>query len=67
MIERIQTFADDEGSRCSRWPSVGWRRCRPGSVIAGATSIEQVLGNVDAGLWVPTLEELDLLRTITAG
>ena len=29
-----------------------------GSVIAGATSVEQVQGNVAAGLWSPTAEEL---------
>jgi aryl-alcohol dehydrogenase-like predicted oxidoreductase len=37
-----------------------------GSVIAGATSVEQVQQNVAAGLWEPTAQELEELRQITA-
>ena len=35
------------------------------SVIAGATTPEQVRANVAAGAWVPTDDELAELRTIT--
>jgi aryl-alcohol dehydrogenase-like predicted oxidoreductase len=34
-------------------------------VIAGATSAEQVAGNVAAGSWRPTAEELQKLDEIT--
>ena len=34
-----------------------------GSVIAGATSVEQVRQNVAAGLWAPSGEDLDELLT----
>jgi aryl-alcohol dehydrogenase-like predicted oxidoreductase len=37
-----------------------------GSVIAGATSVQQVQQNVAAGLWEPTAEDLEELRQITA-
>jgi aryl-alcohol dehydrogenase-like predicted oxidoreductase len=37
-----------------------------GSVIAGATSVQQVQQNVAAGLWEPTEEDLEELRQITA-
>ena len=37
-----------------------------GSVIAGATSVEQVRANVEAGLWEPSDEDLDELRSLTA-
>jgi aryl-alcohol dehydrogenase-like predicted oxidoreductase len=37
-----------------------------GSVIAGATSVQQVQQNVAAGLWEPTEEDLAELRQITA-
>ena len=36
-----------------------------GSVIAGATSAEQVKQNVDAGLWVPSGDDLEALLEIT--
>jgi aryl-alcohol dehydrogenase-like predicted oxidoreductase len=36
-----------------------------GSVIVGATSAEQVKQNVDAGLWLPTGDDLDALLEIT--
>ena len=34
--------------------------------IAGATSVEQVQQNAEAGLWVPSEEDLDQLRELTA-
>ena len=36
-----------------------------GSVIAGATSAEQVKQNVAAGLWVPSGDDLEKLLEIT--
>jgi aryl-alcohol dehydrogenase-like predicted oxidoreductase len=36
-----------------------------GSVIAGATSAEQVKQNVVAGSWVPSGDDLDALLEIT--
>jgi aryl-alcohol dehydrogenase-like predicted oxidoreductase len=36
------------------------------SVIAGATTPEQVSANVAAGTWVPGAEDLEELRAITA-
>jgi aryl-alcohol dehydrogenase-like predicted oxidoreductase len=36
-----------------------------GSVIAGATSAEQVKQNVEAGLWVPSGDDLERLLEIT--
>ena len=38
-----------------------------GSVIAGATSVDQVNANVAAGSWLPSGEDLETLLTITAG
>ena len=37
-----------------------------GSVIAGATSVDQVRSNVEAGTWEPSDEDLDELRRLTA-
>ena len=37
-----------------------------GSVIAGATSVDQVIQNAAAGLWVPSGDDLDRLLTITS-
>jgi aryl-alcohol dehydrogenase-like predicted oxidoreductase len=36
-----------------------------GSVIAGATSAEQVKQNVAAGLWMPSGDDLETLLEIT--
>ncbi|MGJ3507818.1 aldo/keto reductase [Enemella sp. A6] len=37
------------------------------SVIAGATKVEQITGNVAAGLWVPSGEELTDIMELTGG
>jgi aryl-alcohol dehydrogenase-like predicted oxidoreductase len=37
-----------------------------GSVIAGATSVEQIRSNVEAGLWQPSAADLDELDRITS-
>jgi aryl-alcohol dehydrogenase-like predicted oxidoreductase len=36
-----------------------------GSVIAGATSAEQVEQNVEAGLWMPSGDDLEVLLDLT--
>jgi aryl-alcohol dehydrogenase-like predicted oxidoreductase len=36
-----------------------------GSVIAGATKVEQIEQNVAAGLWVPSGDDLEALLQIT--
>ncbi len=66
-IDKIQAYADDHGVSMLQ-VAIGGLAAMPtvGSVIAGATSIEQVRGNVDAGLWVPSGDELDELMGITA-
>jgi aryl-alcohol dehydrogenase-like predicted oxidoreductase len=37
-----------------------------GSVIAGATSVEQIRSNVEAGLWQPSAADLEELTRITS-
>lgn len=67
LIEAIGRFADERGVSMLQ-VALGGLAAMPtvGSVIAGATSVEQVRGNVEAGLWVPTEEDLDELRQLTA-
>jgi len=66
-IEAIGQFADERGVTMLQ-VAIGGLAAMPtvGSVIAGATSVEQVQGNVEAGLWVPSEDDLDELRQITA-
>ncbi|MGI8459011.1 MAG: aldo/keto reductase [Propionibacteriaceae bacterium] len=66
-IDTIQAYADDHGVSMLQ-VAIGGLAAMPtvGSVIAGATSIEQVRGNVDAGLWVPSDDQLDELTALTA-
>lgn len=67
VIEALEAFATDRGvsmlqvavSGLAAMPTVA-------SVIAGATSVEQVQSNVEAGTWQPSAEDLDELRRITA-
>ena len=66
-IEALQSFADERGVSMLA-VAVGGLAAMPtvGSVIAGATSVEQVRGNVEAGTWQPTPEDLDELQRLTA-
>ena len=66
-IEALEKFAADRGVSMLQ-VAVGGLAAMPtvASVIAGATSVDQVLGNVEAGTWLPTPADLDELRTITA-
>jgi aryl-alcohol dehydrogenase-like predicted oxidoreductase len=61
-IEAIERFASDRGVTMLD-VAIGGLAAMPtvGSVIAGATSVEQVRRNVVAGLWVPSGEDLDEL------
>ena len=63
-IEAIERFAQQRGVTMVH-VAIGGLAALPtvGSVIAGATSVEQVQQNVAAGLWVPSAEDLeDLVR-----
>jgi aryl-alcohol dehydrogenase-like predicted oxidoreductase len=66
LIEAIQAYAADRGLSMIQ-VAIGGLAAMPtvGSVIAGATSEEQVKQNVDAGLWVPSGDDLEALLEIT--
>ena len=65
-IEALEKFAADRGVSMLQ-VAVGGLAAMPtvGSVIAGATSIDQVRSNVEAGTWVPSSEDVAELRRIT--
>ncbi len=65
-IEAIGAFAQQRGLSMLQ-VAVGGLAAMPtvGSVIAGATSVDQVLGNVAAGSWQPSAAELNELISIT--
>ena len=67
LIEAIEAYAAERGLSMLQ-VAIGGLAAMPtvGSVIAGATSAEQVKQNVDAGLWLPTGDDLDALLEITA-
>ena len=66
-IEAIRTFADQREVTMLQ-VAIGGLAAMPtvGSVIAGATRVEQIRQNVEAGLWVPSGDDLDTLLEITA-
>lgn len=63
-IERLQQFADERDLSLLE-VAIGGLAAQPavGSVIAGATSADQVRSNAAAGAWQPTLEDLAALDT----
>lgn len=65
-VEAGEKFAADRGIPVLH-VAIGGLAAQPavGSVIAGATRVEQVEQNVAAGLWQPTPEDLQELRRIT--
>ena len=65
-IEALEKFAADRGVSMLQ-VAIGGLAGMPtvASVIAGATSVDQVRSNVEAGTWQPTGEDLDELRRIT--
>ena len=66
-VEAVEKFAADRGVPVLHVAVGGLAAMATvGSVIAGATRVEQVEQNVAAGLWQPTDEDLDELRRLTA-
>jgi len=67
-IEALHAFADERGISILD-VAVGGLAAQPtvGSVIAGVTRPEQVEGNVRAGLWQPSDDDLEALAVINAG
>ncbi|WP_375424744.1 aldo/keto reductase [uncultured Friedmanniella sp.] len=65
-VEALEKFAAERGVPLLA-VAVGGLAAMPtvGSVIAGATKVEQIEQNVEAGLWEPTPEDLEELRRIT--
>ena len=67
-IEALESYAAERGLGILD-VALGGLAAQPavGSVIAGATKPEQVHGNVRAGLWEPTDEDLLALAEVNAG
>jgi aryl-alcohol dehydrogenase-like predicted oxidoreductase len=67
VIEALEKFAADRGVSMLQ-VAIGGLAAMPtvSSVIAGATSVEQVHSNVEAGSWEPSADDLDEIRRITA-
>lgn len=66
IVDRLRAFADERG--CTVLDiAIGWLAAQPvvPTVIAGATSPEQVVSNVAAGRWRPTSEDLQVIDEIT--
>jgi aryl-alcohol dehydrogenase-like predicted oxidoreductase len=65
-IEAIRDFAEQRGVTMLD-VAMGGLAAQPGvaSVIAGATSPDQVRGNVTAGRWEPTADDIEALAKIT--
>ena len=65
-IEALEKFAAERGLSLLQ-VAIGWLAAQPvvGSVIAGATTPEQVRANVEAGRWQPSTEDLDALDSLT--
>jgi aryl-alcohol dehydrogenase-like predicted oxidoreductase len=66
VLEGLESFAKASGVTLLHL-AIGGLAAQPAvaSVIAGATSAEQVRSNVAAGEWRPSQEELDTLRELT--
>jgi aryl-alcohol dehydrogenase-like predicted oxidoreductase len=64
-IEALETFAA-AGGRSLLELAIGGLAAQPcvDSVIAGASSAEQLRANVAAGAWVPSAEELERLAQL---
>lgn len=64
-IEALRTFADERGITMST-VAIGWLAAQPavGSIIAGATTVDQVQANATAGGWRPTRRDLAILDEI---
>ena len=66
-VEALQSFADERGLTLLQI-AIGGLAAMPtvGSVIAGATRVEQIEANVAAGLWQPSVDDLLTLAELTA-
>jgi aryl-alcohol dehydrogenase-like predicted oxidoreductase len=66
LIEAIEAYAAERNLSMIQ-VAIGGLAAMPtvGSVIAGATSSEQVVQNASAGLWVPSGEDLEALLELT--
>jgi aryl-alcohol dehydrogenase-like predicted oxidoreductase len=66
VIEALERFAADRGLTMLQ-VAIGGLAAMPtvSSVIAGATSADQVRSNVTAGEWQPTAADLDMLGALT--
>jgi aryl-alcohol dehydrogenase-like predicted oxidoreductase len=64
-IEKLRAFADERAITMST-VAIGWLAAQPtiGSVIAGATTPEQVIANAAATQWQPTEEDLQAVDEI---
>ena len=67
-VEALDEFARERG-RSLLELAIGALSAQPGvaSVIAGATTPEQVHANVAASAWTPTAEDLEALRGVESG
>jgi aryl-alcohol dehydrogenase-like predicted oxidoreductase len=67
IVERLARFCESRGKSLLDL-AFGWLLRRPGvaSVIAGATTPEQVEANVGAAAWSPTAEDMDEIDRLTA-
>jgi aryl-alcohol dehydrogenase-like predicted oxidoreductase len=67
VLEKLEKFAAERGVSMLD-VAIGGLAARPAvtSVIAGATSPEQVRANVEAGSWTPTAEDAEALDKITS-
>jgi aryl-alcohol dehydrogenase-like predicted oxidoreductase len=66
LIEALESYAAERGLTMLQI-AIGGLAAMPtvGSVIAGATSAEQVKQNVEAGFWMPNGDDLEVLLEIT--
>ena len=67
VVERLEAFCAERG-RSLLDLALGWLLHRPAvaSVIAGATTPEQVVANVRAASWAPSRDDMDEIDRITA-
>jgi len=68
VVEAVERFAAERGTTVTA-VALGWLAAQPdvASVIAGATSPEQVAANVAGTAWTPSDEDLEELGRLTAG
>ena len=67
LVESLQTYASERGCTLLDVAMGGLAaQSTVASVIAGATTPEQVRANAAAGLWTPSDEDLTALRALLA-